>query len=69
MAIVWEWEQQRETLRATYGPEGEAIYERGICPCGGKLLSGPRGGGAQNLKCQDCGQKWWIGWPFKPECL
>lgn len=48
--------------------EAKQLYS-GKCPCGGKLLRGPRGGMAINVKCDSCGQEYWLGYPFTPERL
>lgn len=42
---------------------------KGICPdcAGNKFLEGPHAGLAVNVKCDDCGSKFNICWPFTPE--
>jgi len=50
-------------------PEEVKKLNTGKCPdCGGQLLEGPRGGFAMNIKCESCGQVFWVSWPpFIPE--
>ena len=41
---------------------------QGKCPCGGRLLRGPRGGLSQMGKCDTCGVEYTVHpWPFECE--
>jgi len=44
------------------------LLKRGECPCGGRLLAGPRGGLSQMGKCDKCGVEYTVHpWPFDCE--
>jgi hypothetical protein len=45
------------------------LNDAGTCPdCGGEqFIIGPSGGNALNIKCADCGSKFWYSPPFPPE--
>jgi len=44
------------------------LLRRGQCPCGGRLLAGPRGGLSQMGKCDKCELEYTVHpWPFECE--
>jgi len=52
-------------------PKADAeIIWTGECPCGGKLLKGPRGGLSINVQCDTCSNKYNIPpRPWLPETI
>jgi len=46
-----------------------ALYRNGECPeCKGhEFHPGPFGGLSENIRCAQCGAKFWIGAPFDPK--
>jgi len=44
-----------------------ALNTKEQCPCGSRLFyRGPAGGMALNVKCAECGVKYWYAPPFTP---